>query len=164
MSEDIWTAKEITQLFGITSEGLRKWAIEFSDYLSPRATPGKGQTRRYNDEDMGVLTLIARMKDEGFTYANIHAALKSGQRGETPEKALQERDSEGHQLAHLTRENITLKVQLEERDQRIEQLEEDLDEANERNEGLQRELREEYSRGFLDALRKTGKLDDDPKQ
>jgi DNA-binding transcriptional MerR regulator len=52
--------------------------------MSPTANPGKGRGRSFTLEDMRVLALVADMKDRSATYEDIHAALQSGQRGDSP--------------------------------------------------------------------------------
>lgn len=39
----------------------------------------------YTVADLEVLSLVSEMKRQGSTYADIHATLKSGQRGNAPE-------------------------------------------------------------------------------
>ena len=78
-------AKEVAQLFGLTVEGVRKYAIEFRDYLSPTADPGENQKRLFTDEDLAVFALIVELRKRGKHYEDMHAALKSGQRGTPPE-------------------------------------------------------------------------------
>lgn len=81
----MYTALQASTAFKIARETIRKWCLEFGDYLSPSANPGKNRDRHFNDDDMRVLALVSEMKAAGRTYSDIHAALGAGQRGEIPE-------------------------------------------------------------------------------
>lgn len=80
------TASYVLELFDISRETVRQWAAEFADYLSPGANPGDRLPRLFTDDDMRVLALVSQMKDEGKRYADVHAALRNGQRAEPPDK------------------------------------------------------------------------------
>lgn len=90
------------------------WAKEFASYLSPTATPGKNKHRFFTQEDMQVFSLVAELKKHGLTFAEIHANLKTGQRGDPPAlppedvQALVTTDAE----LRLTHEVETLRSQL----------------------------------------------------
>ena len=77
-----YTSRHLATLFGVTIETIRLWTIEFADYLSPTARPGTNKTRLYSQADLEVMTLVAEFKAQNRTYTEIHATLKSGQRGE----------------------------------------------------------------------------------
>ena len=79
-----YTTRHVSTLLGISIETGRLWAEEFADYLSPTATPGKNRHRMFTEEDVAVLALVADMKKQGLTYADAHASLKAGQRGNLP--------------------------------------------------------------------------------
>ncbi|MEP6988929.1 MAG: MerR family transcriptional regulator [Chloroflexota bacterium] len=80
------TASYVLELFDISRETVRQWSAEFAEYLSPSANPGDRLPRQFSDEDMRVFALVASMKEEGKRYADIHAALRNGQRAEPPNK------------------------------------------------------------------------------
>jgi DNA-binding transcriptional MerR regulator len=77
----MYTSRHLATLFDVTVETIRLWTIEFAAYLSPTAQPVPNKTRQYTQDDLEVLTLVAKLKSEGSTFADIHANLKSGQRG-----------------------------------------------------------------------------------
>lgn len=77
----MFTNKDISQKFGVSREAARQWAKEFEMYLSPSATPMPGAQRNYTADDLAVFALVANMKAAGKHTPEIHAALKSGQRG-----------------------------------------------------------------------------------
>lgn len=82
----IYTPEDLRKRFNVAKETLRQWSIEFAPYLSPSATPtDKGKHRLYTDDDLGVLALVAELKDRGVTFDEIHLALKNGQRGDVPD-------------------------------------------------------------------------------
>lgn len=81
-----YTNTQASQIFKTTRENLRRWAVEFSDFLSPTANPiaGKG-IREYTYEDLKVLALIAQMKALRKQPQDIILALENGDRGEPPD-------------------------------------------------------------------------------
>lgn len=80
----MYTSKDICDYFAITRETVRLWSVTFADYLSPGATPAKGQQRNYNDDDLAVFALVSEMRAAGDNTDNILATLASGQRGDVP--------------------------------------------------------------------------------
>lgn len=80
----MYSSATLTNLYGISRETVRQWVNEFKEYLSPGATPSAGRQRIFNDSDMRVFALIHEMKGRGALYEDIHAALKTGQRGDLP--------------------------------------------------------------------------------
>lgn len=85
-----YTSRHVRLLHDISSETIRNWCDEFGDYLSSTANPGKGKHRNFTDDDMRVFDLIAKMKGQGLTYEQIHAALLNGQRGDEPQLPAEE--------------------------------------------------------------------------
>ena len=81
----MYTSGEIAKIYGVVTETVRNWTIEFSNYLSEGAQPGRNKKRTYSLDDMRVLSLVASMKERNLTNDDIHASLRSGQRGEIPE-------------------------------------------------------------------------------
>ena len=91
----MYTTGEVIQLFKangrttLSRQTISNWCKEFGPqtdgslgYFSPTATPSAGGHRRFTDDDLTVLTLIASMKDMGSTYEEIHVALLNGSRGQ----------------------------------------------------------------------------------
>jgi len=79
------TTKTVAVYFKRSGPTIRNWAREFADHLSPTGSPEAGKVREFTVDDMQVFDLIAKMKDQGKTYDEIHAALKSGARGDPPD-------------------------------------------------------------------------------
>jgi DNA-binding transcriptional MerR regulator len=75
---------EVAAYYKKTEPTIRAWANEFADHLSPTANPGKGKGRSFTLDDLMVFSLVSEMKDRNHTFEDIHAALKSGQRGDPP--------------------------------------------------------------------------------
>ena len=63
---------------------IKNWAKEYARHLSVMATPSKGRTRQFNDDDIRVFALVAEMKSSRLSPEEIHAALDTGQRSEPP--------------------------------------------------------------------------------
>ena len=80
-----YQSKHVATLYNISQETLRKWTIEFKDYLSDSANPGTHKQRFYTVADLEVIALIAEQKKAAYTFEEIHAALLNGQRGQAPE-------------------------------------------------------------------------------
>ena len=79
------TTKAVAVYFKRSGPTIRNWAKEFADHLSPTGSPEAGKVREFTIEDMRVFDLIAKMKDQGKTYDEIHASLKAGARGDAPD-------------------------------------------------------------------------------
>lgn len=73
---------QVAQHFGRDTETIRRWSIEFSQYLSHDANSQGRNKSFYSDTDMQALSLIRDMYDKGSSVEDIHIALKSGQIGQ----------------------------------------------------------------------------------
>ena len=138
----MYTTKDICEKFGVSRETVRQWTTQFTDYLSPTATPEKGRQRNYTEEDLSVLALVSNQKSTGSTSEEIAAALAAGQRATPPTEAQvvpmsdsslttlrrevaqlrQEMDIIRTELLMIQGENRLLKTQLEDKEKRIEDL------------------------------------------
>jgi DNA-binding transcriptional MerR regulator len=118
---DMYQTKDVCEAFDISRQTVRIWTAEFAEYLSPSATPEKGQQRNFSDEDMAVFALVHEVKQRGGTYENAHVQLKSGQRGELPTQHLPvQAEPEMHLStlrAQITRLNNRLESAVIERDE-----------------------------------------------
>ena len=74
-AQKMTTVAEASDRFGVSETTIRKWAGEFTGFLSPSANPGKGQPRTFNDEDMNVLATIAQQRSANVSYDDIHKSL-----------------------------------------------------------------------------------------
>lgn len=84
----MYSTIQVATLFNSARETVRKWAVEFERELSPTANPGDGRQRIFTDDDLSKIALIVEMKGQGKLYADIHAALANGQRGQPPPGAV----------------------------------------------------------------------------
>ena len=109
----MYQTKDVCELFDISRQTVRIWTAEFAEYLSPSATPEKGQQRNFSDDDMTVFALVHEVKQRGGTYENAHLQLKNGQRGNLPvEQKLVQAEPEMH-LSTLRGQITRLSNQLE---------------------------------------------------
>ena len=81
----MYTTTHIQNLFSVSYETVRTYTREFKAYMSPTATPDKGEHRKYTYDDLKVFAQIVSMKHERKVYADIHVALAAGERTEIPE-------------------------------------------------------------------------------
>lgn len=181
----LYRPQHVCTLFDISQETARIWAMEFREYLSPTATPGKNKHRLFTEADMRVFSLVAELKKQGMTFEEIHAALKSGQRGDPPilppeeVQAIVSTDRE----RRLAIENEYLQqalVRAQEELKQVTVIREELQQTKEQNirleaqiaiykdqqerleqtiRELSRELGREYAKGFTDGLREKGDKD-----
>lgn len=80
-----YTTSALAKSFKVSRETIRQWSIHFERHLSEGATVEDGKHRRYSDDDLEVLALVAEMRDNNAQWDEIHIALDAGQRGSVPE-------------------------------------------------------------------------------
>jgi len=78
----MYTTTQAARLADISVSSVYNYAKEYHAYLSPGATPAPGETRQFDEVDIGVLVTIATMRRAGFDTDAIIAALDEGQRME----------------------------------------------------------------------------------
>lgn len=78
-----FTNTEAAALFSVSREQVRRWAKKYHVYMSPMANPPDEGMRQYNEDDMGILSLIWQSKRKSFQ--DIVAAIQNGQRGDLPD-------------------------------------------------------------------------------
>lgn len=111
-----YRSQEIRDIFGISHETVRRWALEYQEYLSEGAKPnGVGKHRIYNDDDLRVFAFIKQGRDQNYSDDEIHLGLKSGQKGDFPSIENQSLAlSTNLQLGVARQEIANLQAQLEE--------------------------------------------------
>lgn len=132
--------KHIQAMFNISPASVRNWANDFSEYFSPSANPPTGQTRLFTDDDLKVFATIHRLKFESnLTIEEINEHLDTGNLDDAPidipSDLLDIAGSSAVQLIIAKMENFEqrikaletggsadLKEQIERKDERIEQL------------------------------------------
>jgi DNA-binding transcriptional MerR regulator len=68
----------------VDRDKVRGWAIEHAEYMSAAANPSKGKTRRFSDEDLRVLALVASQINNGAEIDDIRPLLDDGGQNEDP--------------------------------------------------------------------------------
>ena len=90
----MYTVKQASKALGISNTTLRQRGAEYAEFLSDQASPPKGQTRKYTDEDIDVLWTVAALKTQNKTDEEIAAALERGERSKPVEPPGQQEKKE----------------------------------------------------------------------
>ncbi len=180
-----YTTNDVKTIFNVAPETVRNWAREFSHYLSATANPEVGRTRLFSDDDLKVLDLVNKMRNENKSYEEIHAVLATGQRGTgssfSPEevRALIGGEMEKQlsleiqmlrrQLANaeerikdyeqVKEQNIRLSAEKDAEIRRANEYAENLKDSQAKLETLFREIGKSYHEGYLAGL--NSKADDE---
>jgi len=99
--------------FDVQPNTVRRWTAEFSDYLSPEACPEAGETRRFNEDDARVMSLVGQMRAERKPFAEIHAALLAGERAEFMETVRHRAEEEEEPSRAITTQLLAAVAQFE---------------------------------------------------
>jgi DNA-binding transcriptional MerR regulator len=81
----MYTTRQAAQIANIATSTVRLYAKEYSDYLSPSATPAPGEMRHFTADDIAVFRTVKAMRDMGATSEQIFDTLASGERYEAVE-------------------------------------------------------------------------------
>lgn len=65
-------SQAVAKDLGVSPATLRSWSDEFAEYLTPRL--GKSP-RRYTNRDVGILSAIKELLDQGMSYEQVHERL-----------------------------------------------------------------------------------------
>src|SRR5215208_1489601 len=71
----------VVTMLNMPESTLRKYARDYSEYLSPAGTGGAGRHRDYTEHDIRVLKLIRDMKLQNVSNEDIDVTLRSLQAG-----------------------------------------------------------------------------------
>jgi DNA-binding transcriptional MerR regulator len=79
----VYRPEDVRTRLGISPTTLRRYAVDFEEWLSPSARPsltesGQRGARRYTVEDLGILTAVKREYDAGRSTEDILALLRDG--------------------------------------------------------------------------------------
>lgn len=79
----MYRPEDVRTRLGISPTTLRRYAVDFEQWLSPSARPsvtesGQRGARRYTVEDLGILTAVKREYDAGRSTDDIVALLREG--------------------------------------------------------------------------------------
>jgi DNA-binding transcriptional MerR regulator len=66
----------LAKLLNVDPVTMRRWTLRFAPYLSPSASPSKGKTRTFTDDDVRVLRYIGILRDTGTDLDEIENRLK----------------------------------------------------------------------------------------
>lgn len=136
----MYSVNQAAALYNVSYETIRRYTLEFADYLSPTANPQAGRQRLYSEEDMKVFSLVVEMKTQGNTYDDIHVALKRGERGKSP-------DVQPDQLS------VMLNTEHEQRLARqMEYLQRELETVKSENTQLQEQLQKKSEEGLTHKI------------
>jgi DNA-binding transcriptional MerR regulator len=116
---------EAATLFDVTPQTIRRWADEFSTYLSSGANPPHGNIRTFTEEDMQVLALVATVKNNAGTYEDAHARLRTGERGKIPKEPLSKEQQE-MAINQVMSQNRELRQIIDELEEKVDILETNL--------------------------------------
>jgi len=126
--------KELIERFAISAAGLRIWANEFADFLSPSAQKSQTETgyssqRRYTDDDLRVLSVVKRHLDDGHTYEEVRRRIRTEPVNDEPLPTSAPEPTSGAEtraVAPLTEEHpimLAFRQALEAKDETIRSLE-----------------------------------------
>lgn len=74
LTKPYYTIGEVSEMFGVSVEVLRKWEKDFPNKIRPMRT--KGETRLYRHRDIEQIGMICRMRyTEGKTIAGVKRTL-----------------------------------------------------------------------------------------
>lgn len=74
--------EDLRDMFGISHETVRKYTIDFQEFLSEGANPDENKHRVYDESDLRVFAVIVSMKGSNHTDDDIRATLAAGQTGD----------------------------------------------------------------------------------
>lgn len=66
----------VSQLLDIPDPTLRKWSIDYGQYLSVQARGGDGRKRNYDEQDIKIILWVRDLKAANTAEDAIHASLK----------------------------------------------------------------------------------------
>lgn len=53
------TPQQTAEVLKISTQTLRRWSVQFAEFLGPDATPGRGRRRQYSVDDLATLRRIS---------------------------------------------------------------------------------------------------------
>ena len=115
-------------LFDVTTQTIRRWTDEFSDFLSTGANPEDGSNRAFTEDDMKVLAVVATVKHSGGTYEDAHARLRAGERGAVPEEPMSKEQQE-LAISQVIIQNRELRAQVNELQEAVDVYKQQLEDS-----------------------------------
>jgi len=138
----MYTTKHAQKLFEVKSDQtIRNWIKEFQEFFSIDATPGKGVDLQLTSEDMQVLDLIASMRGDRRPAEEIHATLRTGERGNIPEFSPEQLDLlvDGEYEKYLSTQLSEFNLKIEQLTQENEELKSSIQPIRDKNIQLEAE-------------------------
>lgn len=81
----MYKTSQVAKLLHVSPMTVGRWVETFAPFLSHTSKNTDGTERRFNDEDIRVLSLVWQMREQGNEFDLITAALASGERAESIE-------------------------------------------------------------------------------
>lgn len=75
---------EVAKMLQVERDTVKTWAYKFSDYLSPKANPPKGEVREFTLDDVRVFSYIFMYWEEEPDFENIRYGLNSNSHYQYP--------------------------------------------------------------------------------
>lgn len=170
-----YKARHLSHYFDLPLDTLNDWVQEFNQYLSVPLKVGRGRHREYTAEDLSILDYIKSLRDQNFSYKDIHVNLQMGSRGNLPTRTAEQIEIElklgqmGElavasgdrrelllQMAELEQEMTELRAENLAQERQItllkEQYKDLLNRLQASSERTERRIDEAYRRGFTDGL------------
>ena len=72
------TVSEVARLLGVEPVTVKRWSAQFAEYLSLSARPASGRERRFTEDDLRVLAVVAEHLESGDDEDDVQHALNSG--------------------------------------------------------------------------------------
>jgi DNA-binding transcriptional MerR regulator len=82
MIDDTYSVIQAARMVGVSSNTIRTYSKEFSQFLSPGATPGPREERRFVDEDIAIFVTVKTLRARRQPADGILDALLKGERYE----------------------------------------------------------------------------------
>lgn len=70
-------SSEVAARLDISPSTLRRWTVEFADFLTEGASAPESQFRRYADDDVELLVTVKALLSEGYTYYQVGRRLEA---------------------------------------------------------------------------------------
>ena len=74
--------EDLREMFGVSHETIRKYTIDFKEFLSEAANPSENKHRVYDESDLRVFSVIVSMKNSNHSDNDIKATLVAGAEGD----------------------------------------------------------------------------------
>ena len=156
--KELHTTGDIVNLFGelFSTETVRQWTKDFSEFLSDNTRPPAGQTKLYNHDDIKVFAYIHEQRSTFNTsLEQIKNELAAGNRGEIPESPAVRVETE---LEKVIQERNELKMELDMLRVRMATAESLVKKYESRELEIQQRYEQRYEDKFTELNQEIGKL------